>query len=662
MIECKLTMELTENGVQKTVYTRAGNHLSLKLLINLVCKGVVLDVSDEAYTVNIYTKPGAEVLDYSAYCTKEGSGIAFAPPALTAGERYFEIKISKGNEVLYAPQFRLYSEPSLDGGQWVEPGEPVVYQEKLSSNSAAPIVIVEDIGEDYVLMYSAELEKPVKVLWADLKETVFSAEDRATLADLVDAMHTHDNKQNILDEFGLNASNELTFRGVKVGAKGDPGERGPQGEQGEKGDPGEQGEQGPAGPAGEKGEQGEQGPPGPAYTLPVATTAVLGGVKPDGETTEVDENGVLTAKGGSKVEGSKLVIKAGTARTVGSLSLGDSVFIKRASAVNPDEYIAVEKQNGATAVISKNWSPADKKIGTSGTAYIGGEADTYLNDEEAGFLSLFASEIRSQFVERAIKTYQVYPSASLITINRKVYLPSASELGLTSAYSDYDSVWVGTGKSLANTTFYVGGTAQYWWTRTAYNNYQAYSVRVDAAQKLINNYVDNNTVSTLRPVIWITDDAKLDNDNNLLPGGIVYTGEVDTIQEGNDYYQLKDSVARAGLPSAAAKYSALYAYAQILDGLYDADESYCSYETTPNAVTYQEDVKRHIYYCDDDITNEVYPDGPMTYETIEYEFKAGRFYLFRPADWDLGVFFAPVELTSVEQLESYVHFMDRFNN
>lgn len=81
------------------------------------------------------------------------------------------------------------------------------------------------------------------------------------------------------------------------GDKGDTGEQGIQGDKGDKGDKGDTGEIGPTGPAGEKGEQGEQGPPGPAYTLPVATTSVLGGVKPDGETTEADENGVLTVLG-----------------------------------------------------------------------------------------------------------------------------------------------------------------------------------------------------------------------------------------------------------------------------------------------------------------------------------------------------------------------------
>lgn len=80
------------------------------------------------------------------------------------------------------------------------------------------------------------------------------------------------------------------------GDKGDTGEQGPQGLQGEQGLPGPKGEkgdigtQGPQGPKGdqglpgEKGEKGDKGDPGTpgkdgsAYTLPSATTSILGGI------------------------------------------------------------------------------------------------------------------------------------------------------------------------------------------------------------------------------------------------------------------------------------------------------------------------------------------------------------------------------------------------
>ena len=76
------------------------------------------------------------------------------------------------------------------------------------------------------------------------------------------------------------------------GAKGDKGE---QGEQGIQGPQGEQGIQGPVGP---QGEIGPQGPAGETYTLPIASKETLGGIK-IGENLTIDENGVLSASGGT---------------------------------------------------------------------------------------------------------------------------------------------------------------------------------------------------------------------------------------------------------------------------------------------------------------------------------------------------------------------------
>ena len=43
---------------------------------------------------------------------------------------------------------------------------------------------------------------------------------------------------------------------------------------------------------------GPPGPPGPSYTLPIASTTVLGGVKPDGSTIHIDGTGVISSSGG----------------------------------------------------------------------------------------------------------------------------------------------------------------------------------------------------------------------------------------------------------------------------------------------------------------------------------------------------------------------------
>lgn len=113
------------------------------------------------------------------------------------------------------------------------------------------------------------------------------------------------------------------------GEKGDQGERGltgPQGPagptgatgatgpQGPKGDKGDKGDTGPQGPKGDTGDTGPAGPAGPSYTLPVATSDMLGGVKPAAKTDKmtqavgVDELGGLWALPGGGGDWNKMTI------------------------------------------------------------------------------------------------------------------------------------------------------------------------------------------------------------------------------------------------------------------------------------------------------------------------------------------------------------------
>lgn len=86
-----------------------------------------------------------------------------------------------------------------------------------------------------------------------------------------------------------------------TGATGPAGPTGEQGPKGDKGDKGDTGETGPQGPKGDTGDTGPTGPAGPSYTLPIATSETLGGVKPAAKTDDmtqqvgVDELGGLWA-------------------------------------------------------------------------------------------------------------------------------------------------------------------------------------------------------------------------------------------------------------------------------------------------------------------------------------------------------------------------------
>lgn len=82
--------------------------------------------------------------------------------------------------------------------------------------------------------------------------------------------------------------------GLPRGEQGPQGPAGgPKGDKGEKGDTGATGPQGPQGEKGEKGDPGPQGPAGSDATVPIATAAEVGKVKP-GNGLGVDAVGTLT--------------------------------------------------------------------------------------------------------------------------------------------------------------------------------------------------------------------------------------------------------------------------------------------------------------------------------------------------------------------------------
>ena len=82
------------------------------------------------------------------------------------------------------------------------------------------------------------------------------------------------------------------------GPKGDTGDTGPQGPAGPQGEQGPQGEVGPQGPQGHQGEKGPKGDPGDTYTLPIASSAVLGGVQPVSKTDDMTQSVGVDAAGG----------------------------------------------------------------------------------------------------------------------------------------------------------------------------------------------------------------------------------------------------------------------------------------------------------------------------------------------------------------------------
>ena len=83
-----------------------------------------------------------------------------------------------------------------------------------------------------------------------------------------------------------------------TGATGATGPQGPKGDTGDIGPQGPKGDTGPQGPKGDTGPQGPKGDPGESYTLPIASSTVLGGVKPVAKTDAMTQSVGVDEAGG----------------------------------------------------------------------------------------------------------------------------------------------------------------------------------------------------------------------------------------------------------------------------------------------------------------------------------------------------------------------------
>ena len=126
MVECKLSLELTKNGVQKSVHAKMGEKDSRKLLVTLTEKGKVFDLEGYearvSYDDKTYTK-----------ATIDGNVVEFILPSTLLsgqGERLCELEISvPGESVLYSPMFIVNVEGSLGAEAKNEAvGKDVEYQ------------------------------------------------------------------------------------------------------------------------------------------------------------------------------------------------------------------------------------------------------------------------------------------------------------------------------------------------------------------------------------------------------------------------------------------------------------------------------------------------------------------------------------------------------
>lgn len=169
MVEYKFSLELTKNGIQKSVHAKAGEGNLRKLVITLTEAGKVFELA--GLNARIFLEDGRYIEDGVLIA---GNTVEFIlPDALTAHEgiRFFEIKIFKDDDVLYSPMVELIVEKSFGNISYEEAtelGKKIQYQELIKTSEYKEKAEMSD--EDSIVIYDSATDTVMRLTWAQLRE------------------------------------------------------------------------------------------------------------------------------------------------------------------------------------------------------------------------------------------------------------------------------------------------------------------------------------------------------------------------------------------------------------------------------------------------------------------------------------------------------------
>lgn len=259
---------------------------------------------------------------------------------------------------------------------------------------------------------------------------------------------------------------------------------------------------------------------------------------------------------GSEVKnGTDLVIAESTANTVGNKTVGSIIKIPETNngVISNFDYIVVSQRNGVTVALRDKTFGRTWNNTTGSSLYYGAwNINTWLNED---FLTRFSSTLQDCFV--ADTTKMQVNSASLQEVSVKAFVPSHYELGLTNELNTGEN-WIDALKVAKDTI--DGDTA-----RIAQNESGttiSYGVRDGDWWGFMPITTSGTKGTVARPydstqtrvAVYIKNTSNLDENDVLInSGGVTYTDTVDKIQDGNNYYKIKDQDARTALENKEAK-------------------------------------------------------------------------------------------------------------
>ena len=243
----------------------------------------------------------------------------------------------------------------------------------------------------------------------------------------------------------------------------------------------------------------------------------------------------------TKISNSDLVIKEGSTTPLADEALGTSIYIPEIiSGVETNvEYILVEKyqipntDETIITVLRKDLLSSPRSYGAKGDygAFSASQLGIWLNGD---YLNIFSNGIKANFCEKPVLCAKYRGTTSQESL--KVFIPSLKELGVNSDDGYYD--WTSYIDMIAK----ADGTAKAYWTRTHANSSDHHRT-VSSSGEVGEGYATNTSASSIyvRPAIAIRSDAQVDGNNVLMVYGKTYSGNIESVQDGNSYYRIKDT-------------------------------------------------------------------------------------------------------------------------
>ena len=213
MIELKISLELTKNGIQKSVHAKEGESESRKLIITLTESGKIYNVKN--MSARVYYEDGT----YSdAEIPESGNVVEFVLPSglvSAEGVRICELQIRKGTACIYSPMFELIIEKSF-GATATEDifvGETEQYQPLISTKSD---IKDEEMCEiDCFAVFDAVKSKVVLFPWLKFWEQ--HCKDNTHTIDMVSGLRKAlDSLVNKINDSENNLLNDIELFGDEV--------------------------------------------------------------------------------------------------------------------------------------------------------------------------------------------------------------------------------------------------------------------------------------------------------------------------------------------------------------------------------------------------------------------------------------------------------------